>query len=80
MQGQHYKLNTDLLAIKIFPNSKGIPVTVPEGAVVRVVNGPLDGTRLVDVEWDGEQVMMFTMDLQERASLIYQALSSVSFS
>jgi hypothetical protein len=37
------------------------------------MNGPLDGTRLVDVEWDGEAVMMFTVDLRERGTLIAQA-------
>jgi len=32
--------------------------------------GPLDGTRLVDVEWDGKTVMMFTLDLRERGTRI----------
>ena len=31
-----------------------------------------DGTRLVDVEWDGQMVMMFTVDLRERGTLIKQ--------
>jgi hypothetical protein len=73
MQGEYYKLNTPTLAIMSLPNGKRIPVTVPKGAVVMVVNGPLDGTRLVDVEWDGEAVMMFTIDLRERGTLIAQA-------
>ena len=45
----------------------------PKGAVVKVVNGPLDGTRLVDVEWDGDAVMMFTIELRERGTQIAQA-------
>ena len=73
MQGEYYKLNTPTLAIMSLPNGKRIPVTVPKGAVVMVVNGPLDGTRLVDVEWDGEAVMMFTIDLRERGTVIAQA-------
>jgi hypothetical protein len=73
MQGEYYKLNTPTLAIMSLPNGKRIPVTVPKGAVVKVMNGPLDGTRLVDVEWDGEAVMMFTVDLRERGTLIAQA-------
>jgi hypothetical protein len=73
MQGEYYKLNTPTLAIMSLPNGKRIPVTVPKGAVVMVVNGPLDGTRLVDVEWDAEAVMMFTIDLRERGTLIAQA-------
>jgi hypothetical protein len=72
MQGEYYKLNTPTLAIMSLPNGKRIPVTVPKGAVVKVVNGPLDGTRLVDVEWEGDSVMMFTIDLRERGTLIAQ--------
>ena len=73
MHGEYYKLNTPTLAIMSLPNGKRIPVTVPKGAVVMVVNGPLDATRLVDVEWDAEAVMMFTIDLRERGTLIAQA-------
>jgi hypothetical protein len=73
MQGEYYRLNTPSLAIMSLPNGKRIPVTIPKGAVVKVVNGPLDGTRLVDVEWDGEAVMMFTIDLRERGTLVTAA-------
>jgi hypothetical protein len=72
MPCERYKLNTTL-AIMSLPNGKRIPVTVPKGAIAKLVNGPLDGTRLVDVEWDGEAVMMFTVDLRERGTLIAQA-------
>jgi hypothetical protein len=73
MPREYYKLNSPTLAIMGLANGKRIPVTVPKGAVVKVVNGPLNGTRLVDVEWDGEAVMMFTIDLRERGTLIAQA-------
>jgi hypothetical protein len=44
---------------------------IPLGAVVRVMDSPLmdsplDGNRLVDVDWDGRTVMMFTTDIRER--------------
>jgi len=52
MQGEYYRLNTPSLAIISLPNRRRVPVTVPKGAVAKVVNGPLDGTRLVDVEWE----------------------------
>jgi len=73
MQGEYYRLNAPTLAIMSLPNGKRIPVTVPKGGIVKVVNGPLDGTRLVDVEWDGSMVMMFTIDLRERGTLIAPA-------
>jgi hypothetical protein len=44
--------------------------TVAVGTVVEVSNGPIDGDRLVDVVWDGRDVMMFTQDLRSRAERI----------
>jgi hypothetical protein len=44
--------------------------TVASGAVIEVCNGPIDGDRLVDVIWDGRNVMMFTQDLRSRAQRI----------
>jgi hypothetical protein len=44
--------------------------TVASGTVVEVSDGPLDGDRLVDVIWDGRNVMMFTQDLRSRAELL----------
>ena len=32
-------------------------------------DGPLDGIKLVDVEWEGKKAMMFTIDLQVRGEL-----------
>jgi hypothetical protein len=72
MKGEYYRLNASALAIMSLPNGKRIPVTVPKGALLKVVNGPLDGTRLVDVEWDGETIMMFTADVRERGTLTAQ--------
>jgi hypothetical protein len=52
VRGQRYSLNTPTLAI-IQHDGENCPTTVPNGAVVKVVNGPLDGNRLVDILWDG---------------------------
>jgi hypothetical protein len=38
MQGEYYRLNTPILAIMSLPNGKRIPITVPKGAVMKVVN------------------------------------------
>jgi hypothetical protein len=32
-----------------------------------VLGGPLNGNRLVDVEWKDKTVMMFTTDIRERS-------------
>ncbi len=66
MRGQRYRLNIPTLAI-IQHDGLNCPTTIPNGAVVKVISGPLDGNRLVDVMWDGKTVMMFTTDIRERA-------------
>jgi hypothetical protein len=73
MKGECYRVDSPTLAIQSLPTGERISRTVPKGAVVVVVNGPLDGTRLVDVEWNGETVMMFTIDLRERGTLLAAA-------
>jgi hypothetical protein len=47
-------------------DGQNLAITVPKGAVISVVDGPMDGTRLVDVTWDGKTLMMFTIDLKQR--------------
>ena len=65
IRGQRYRLNTPTLAI-IKQDGQNHPTTVPLGAVVKVIDGLLDGNHLVDVRWDGKTVMMFTTDIRER--------------
>ena len=64
-RGQRYRLQTATLAIATV-DGQHQPATVPAGAIVKLVDGPLDGNRLVDVAWDGKTVMMFTTDIRER--------------
>ena len=66
---ESYRLNQPILSIHSDDHGTRIPLTVPPGAVVVVTNGPLDGQRMVDVQWDGKIVMMFTVDLRARATL-----------
>jgi hypothetical protein len=62
MAGFRYQLSSDILAIST--NGKTHAVMVPARSVVIVTSGPFDGIRLVDVEWEGQTLMMFTADLQ----------------
>ena len=62
MAGFRYQLSSDSLAIST--NGKTHAVTVPASSVVTVTSGPFDGIRLVDVEWEGKTLMMFTSDLR----------------
>jgi hypothetical protein len=67
---ESYRLDESLLSIHSEKSGRRIPILVPSGAVVTVKAGPLDGLRLVDVIWEKKIVMMFTVDLRERATSI----------
>jgi hypothetical protein len=69
MAGERYRLNTPTLAIMTLPNGRRVLVTIPKGADVKILAGPLNGTRLVNVGWEGEAVMMFAVDLVESGTL-----------
>ena len=46
------------------------PITVPAGATIEVLGGPFDGTRLMDVRYEGERVMMFTDDMKTHTEIL----------
>jgi len=46
IRGQRYRLNTPTLAI-VKQDGQNRPTTIPPDAVVKVMDGPLDGDRLV---------------------------------
>jgi len=68
---QRFRIKTPTLAIVEVDGQK-TTMYVQTGEIVTVVNGPLDGMRLVDVDWNGRTAMMFTTDLRERADLIQE--------
>ena len=74
MRGETYRINIPSLAILSRPGGgKRLPLTIPTGSLVSVLAGPLNGTRLVEVDWDGDIVLMFTEDLRKQGTLIEQA-------
>jgi hypothetical protein len=66
--GKRYRLKTPTLAI--MNQKERLSVMIPLGGVVQVTAGPLDQDRLVDVEWEGKALLMFTADLRERCELV----------
>jgi len=63
-----YKLGTTTLAVK-----QSIAVPIPSGSILRISADLVDLNGLVDVEWDGETVQMFAVDIRERGTLIQAA-------
>jgi len=46
---------------------------LPEGAIVEIKSLGFDRNKLVEVIWDGKNVMMFNQDIQCRAERVRQA-------
>ena len=67
MVGYVYRMNLPTLGIHSV-EGKRVSMLVSAGAIITIVNGPLDGTRLVDVKWDDLSLMMFTVDIRERGT------------
>lgn len=64
--GKRFKLRRPTLAIDSLGAKRHV-ITVPAGITVKVVSGPKEGDRLVDVLWGGRSVAMFAIDLKQRA-------------
>ena len=72
MRGYQYRMTTPTIAIER-PDDLKI-LQIPMGTSVTVVDDST-GSILVDVEWNGRRVMMFTRDLLERAERVASAES-----
>jgi len=66
MQGEDYLIVSTTFAVHLI-DERQIPVRVPIGARVTLIDAPLSGNRLVDVSWRDTEFMMFTQDLRHRA-------------
>jgi hypothetical protein len=69
MVGQRFRMKTPTLAIMAQDGAK-IPVMIPKGAEVEILDGPLNGNRLVDVRWEDKTVMVFTNDVRDRGERV----------
>ena len=74
MIGGRYRVKSPILAIlSIGGGTNRIAISLPVNAILKVVAGPLNGNRLMDVEWEGKVVMVFVQDLQSRAETLDEA-------
>jgi len=63
MAGFRYQLTSEGQAI--LTNGKVKVVTIPVDSIITVMGGPFNGARLVDIEWNGQALLMFTDRLRE---------------
>lgn len=61
-----YCLQEDILSIDNGSKGDRECLYVPAGSVVAVANEPLDD-RFVEVQWNAKRVLMFNVDIRERA-------------
>jgi hypothetical protein len=63
LTGKRFRLERATLALGV-ANGKRNAVTVPAGAILKVVSGPSgDGDRMVDVHWEGQTLTLFAIDV-----------------
>jgi len=62
-----FRLNRATLAIETIDGSHMAAVDLLVGAVIQVTGGPTEtDSGMVDVQWLGNSLVMFAIDLQER--------------
>jgi len=76
-QGQCFRLARSAIAIAQ-RNSRNVSIMIPEGAIIEIIGGPFNGTRLMDVRYNGELIMMFTDDMQTHTELVKEKGASAS--
>ena len=72
MNSETYRVRETALAILSIGRER-VPVTLPINAILILIDGPLDGNRLVEVTWEGKTLMMFTQDMRDRCDLVEPA-------
>jgi hypothetical protein len=45
-------------------------IMIPKGAIIEMIGGPFNGSRLMDVRYDDEVIMMFTNDMEDHAKSV----------
>lgn len=75
LSGKRFKLERGTLAVEGVDaaDRKLRAVTVPAGAVIKVIFGPHDGDGLVSVLWEGRTLGMFEVDVNVRGTEITDA-------
>ena len=70
LTGKMFRLESGTLAVEGIGGGlvKPCAVTVPAGAIIKVISGPQDGDGLVRVSWEGRTLGMFAVDVNMRGT------------
>jgi hypothetical protein len=69
VHGQRFRLTRYAMGI-VEREDRHVAIMVPEGSIIEVLGGPFDGTRLMQVRYLGELILMFTDDMKTHTVLI----------
>jgi hypothetical protein len=69
LTGKRFRLERATLAVKMVDGKKSA-VTVPTGAIVKVLSTPPDTHELVAVLWEQHELQMFAVDVDVRGTEI----------
>jgi hypothetical protein len=68
--GAAYRLRTPTIGAIRDGDARPLPIMLPAGAVLTVVDDDLGRTGYVRVQWDQRIVTMFSIDLRERGERV----------
>jgi hypothetical protein len=70
--GERFVLTRAAMAI-VQRDARNAAVMIPKGAIIQVIGGPFNGSRLMDVKYEDEIVMMFTNDMEHHTEPVRSA-------
>ena len=70
LTGKQFKLERATLAAGNNAEGRRKAVTVPVGAIIKVVAGPNNGDGMLNVLWEGQTLEMFEIDVNVRGTEI----------
>ena len=71
-RGGVYTLRAATLGILSIEDSNRLPVMIPTGATIPVVDGNVSGNRFVNIDWQGQTTTIFAVDLRVRDRIMRQ--------
>ena len=77
MEAESYRLASDSLAIRTSKGDRST-ITIPAGEIVAILDGPMGTKQIIEVDWKGENLLMFADDLQHSETSFFSEARKTS--